>query len=534
LPKLDLPAKPTAAQLDEAKKQRESSLAAIRDAAKTAEAARQEVTRTLETAKLEREKRQKELDAKRKALSPVILQSDALEVERKKMEDQAAKAVAAAGEAAKLAEAAKRKLDDAVAKGGEKLKARQQAEGELTSAATYIASLSTEVEGLTQFLAKADALRQQALLSQQKAEQDLQKITATAADLRRTDVEALRKANQGKIAAIEKQLPELNAQVARYDALLDQLKELGESGKEASKKAQEKKSAAQQQISEIQAEVKRLSGDTGAPAPTEASVKPLVVPVDPVTPDPNTPPGAELAAVVNSLGMNFTPVGDVLFCIHLTRVKDFETFASATGLKSETWRNPGFKQGPDHPVVNVSWREAEAFCKWLTDKERKGGLLKNGETYRLPSDLEWSKAVGLPVEAGSTPEERDMGVQDVYPWGNQWPPPVGAGNYAGEETQNEIPIPNYNDGFPNTAPVGKFKANALGLHDMGGNVWQWVGDFWNSENRAKTLRGGSWYNGAIPLSLLSSCRISSSPDTLHDTYGFRIVRAIEAGKLRRK
>lgn len=118
-----------------------------------------------------------------------------------------------------------------------------------------------------------------------------------------------------------------------------------------------------------------------------------------------------------------------------------------------------------------------------------------------------------------------MGVQDVYPWGSQWPPTAGAGNYAGEETQTEIPIPGYNDGYPNTSPVGKFKANAAGLYDMGGNVWQWVADSWNGENRAKTLRGGSWYNGAIPLSLLSSCRISSSPDTLHDTYGFRIIKA---------
>jgi len=73
----------------------------------------------------------------------------------------------------------------------------------------------------------------------------------------------------------------------------------------------------------------------------------------------------------------------------------------------------------------------------------------------------------------------------------------------------------------------------MGLYDMGGNVWQWVSDYWNAENRAKTLRGGSWYNGAIPLSLLSSCRISSSPDTLHDTYGFRVVKATEAPKARK-
>ena len=127
-----------------------------------------------------------------------------------------------------------------------------------------------------------------------------------------------------------------------------------------------------------------------------------------------------------------------------------------------------------------------------------------------------------------------MGVKDVYPWGAQWPPPAGAGNYAGEETQTEIPIQDYNDGYANTSPVGKFRTNAAGLYDMGGNVWQWVSDFWNSENRARTLRGGSWYNGAIPLSLLSWCRISSSPDMLHDTYGFRIVKVVETGKGKRR
>ena len=252
---------------------------------------------------------------------------------------------------------------------------------------------------------------------------------------------------------------------------------------------------------------------------------------------------------VNSLGMKFVPVGDVQVSVYLTTVANFGAFAKATQLASQVWRNPGFKQGPDHPVVNVTWREADAFCRWLTAEERRAGLLKSNELYRLPSDLEWSKAVGLSAETGATPEERDMGVQDVYPWGKEWPPPHDAGNYAGVETQSDIPIPGHNDGFPNTSPVGKFRVNAFGLYDMGGNVWQWVSDDWNSEKPAKTtsfwqwvsdfwkpakqakaLRGASWYNGAIPLSLLSSCRISSSPDTLHDTYGFRIVKVTEPRK----
>jgi formylglycine-generating enzyme required for sulfatase activity len=146
----------------------------------------------------------------------------------------------------------------------------------------------------------------------------------------------------------------------------------------------------------------------------------------------------------------------------------------------------------------------------------------------LPSDTEWSKAVGLPAESGATPEDRDMRIEDVYPWGNQWPPPAGAGNFAGEETVTELPIEGYNDKFPNTSPVGSFRANAAGLYDMGGNVWQWVQDSFDGSGAAKTLRGGSWYNGAIKMSLLSSCRIKSSPETINDTYGFRIVRAADA------
>ena len=533
-PLAKLPVNATAAQLDEAKKQREAAIENFRNTSAAADAAHQEATRRLDAAKLEKDKRQKELDAKRKTAAPVIQQAEALEADRKKFEDEAAKAQAAAAEAAKQAEAAKKKLEDAIAKGGEKLKARQQAEGELNAATAEIASLGKEVDGLSQWITKADTLRQQARLSQQQAEQDLQKIAAADEKVRSAEMEAARKARQEKIAAIEKQVQDLKAQAVRYDPMIEQLKELGEAGKEAINKIEEKKGAAQKQISELQAEVKRLSAEAGkAPVKETSAVKPPAVPLEIAKTNKNPTQAPEVALSVNSLGMKFVPVGDVQFCIHLTRVKDFEVFATATGLKSDAWRNPGFKQDADHPVVNVTWREAEAFCKWLTEKERKAGLLKAGESYRLPTDVEWSKAVGLPAEIGATPEERDMGVQDVYPWGNQWPPPAGAGNYAGEETQTEIPIPNYNDGYPNTSPVGKFRANAAGLYDMGGNVWQWVADFWNGENRAKTLRGGSWYNGAIPLSLLSSCRISSSPDTLHDTYGFRIVKSAEQGKARR-
>lgn len=258
-------------------------------------------------------------------------------------------------------------------------------------------------------------------------------------------------------------------------------------------------------------------------------------------PAPSTLPGSAEAAgmyaanpksqidktMTNSMGMKFAPVGNVLFGIWLVRVQDFQTFAKATNFKETAWLQPGFKQGPDHPVVNVTWNDAIAFCKWLTDKEQKEGLLAPGQTYRLPTDLEWSEAVGLSAETGKTPEKRDMDVPGVYPWGTQWPPPQGVGNYTGEETDSDVAIKGYDDGYSWTSPVGTFKPNKYGLYDMGGNAWEWCMDWWNDEHKTRVLRGASWYNGGLQLSLLSSCREYAKPDFTTDNYGFRVVIATD-------
>jgi formylglycine-generating enzyme required for sulfatase activity len=176
--------------------------------------------------------------------------------------------------------------------------------------------------------------------------------------------------------------------------------------------------------------------------------------------------------------------------------------------------------------VNVTWEEASEFCTWLTAKEHQQGVLAANMAYQLPTDLEWSAGVGLIGEIGETPERRDMKERDVYPWGNVWPPPKKTGNFTGMETKSQVAIPDYDDGFLYTAPVGSFQANQFGLFDMSGNVWEWTSDRWSATSKSHVLRGASWYNGALKLSHLSSCRVHEGPHGTADSYGFRIVIAM--------
>ena len=108
-----------------------------------------------------------------------------------------------------------------------------------------------------------------------------------------------------------------------------------------------------------------------------------------------TPP----KAFTNTLGMKFVPVSgtEVAFCIWESRVKDYAAYAAANAGVDGSWKKPGFKQEDTHPVVKVSWNDAQAFCEWLTKKELAEGKIKAGQKYRLPTDAEWSVAV---VEIG--------------------------------------------------------------------------------------------------------------------------------------
>jgi len=214
----------------------------------------------------------------------------------------------------------------------------------------------------------------------------------------------------------------------------------------------------------------------------------------------------------NSLGMRFVavPRTDVWFSVWVTRVRDYEVFIQESGHRSHA---PDFEQGPSHPVVCVSWEDARRFCEWLTAREREAGALLPQMLYRLPTDLEWSCAVGLPPEGGDTPKARDERIKEHYPWGSQWPPPMRAGNY-----DQGLDV----DGHRFTSPVGSFQPNRLGLYDLGGNVWEWCQDWYDDEESARVLRGASWRNYGQGI-LLSSCRRNCPPDFRNDYIGFRCV-----------
>jgi len=271
---------------------------------------------------------------------------------------------------------------------------------------------------------------------------------------------------------------------------------------------------------------------TGAtPAPAEP----------PAPPSANKSTATQDAPFVNSLGMKFVPVPitggptggqRVLFSVWETRVQDYEVFATET---QREWPKRGFElEGPTHPTVNVSWEDATAFCAWLTARERAAGRLGAGEVYRLPSDHEWSCAVeiGEREDAAKLPCEKDQKIADVFPWGAAWPPPENSGNYWSEELRALIAagkhsylkgeLPGYRDGFAKTAPAGSYPANRFGLHDLGGNVWEWCEDWYDDRKENRIVRGASW-SANDPGHLLAAKRYRNLPATRHPNFGFRCV-----------
>ena len=170
-----------------------------------------------------------------------------------------------------------------------------------------------------------------------------------------------------------------------------------------------------------------------------------------------------------------------------------------------SWKNPGYAIEDNQPVVCVSWNDALAFTEWLS--------AQTGATFRLPSEAEWEYA----ARAGSTAK---------YSWGNSIGYNEANCDGCGSRWDNDRP-----------APVGSFSANAWGLHDIHGNVSEWVQDCWNKNYKGapsdgsawgsgdcnlRVHRGGSWFN--TPVRLRSASRNGFTQSRRAYYRGFRLAQ----------
>lgn len=185
------------------------------------------------------------------------------------------------------------------------------------------------------------------------------------------------------------------------------------------------------------------------------------------------------------------------------------------------WKNPGFAQHDDHPVVCVSWHDVQQYVRWLSQR--------TGAQYRLPTEAEWEYA----ARAGTrTARFYDDNKQCDY------------ANGAGREVQSiagsDRIVADCQDAYVYTAPVASFAENPFGLFDMLGNAWEWTQDCWhdNYQNAPadssawleagggdctrRLVRGGSWYGS--PQFLRSASRGIFNTEDADDDLGFRVAR----------
>lgn len=245
--------------------------------------------------------------------------------------------------------------------------------------------------------------------------------------------------------------------------------------------------------------------------------------------------------------------------IHEVTVGDFKKFVTATGYKTEaetdgkggwgidsntmeyvrskqfTWKNPGFTQEDSHPVVNVSWNDAQKYIQWLNTVDSSPKRLATGARYALPTEAQWEYAARGNEYDGSYPLGEDP--EDLVKIGN-----VGNAVYSNDPLAEYMMIRS-NDGYEYTAPVGQFLPNGFGLYDMIGNVMEWCSDWYRQKyydyspeydplgpelGKEKVVRGGSWYSHH------AFCRAAFrgmlKPNERFDYVGFRVVISLEIGE----
>jgi formylglycine-generating enzyme required for sulfatase activity len=217
----------------------------------------------------------------------------------------------------------------------------------------------------------------------------------------------------------------------------------------------------------------------------------------------------------------------------------YRVFAEATGRSSDgcfvwtgteyekdpakDWRNPGYVQDDSHPVACVSWDDAGAYVRWLSQK--------TGRDYRLLTEAEWEYA----ARAGTTTTRF---------WGDAGYMSCGYANGADLTAETQVPgasnwdVANCNDRYAYTAAVGSYRANSFGLYDMLGNVWEWTQDCWTrnysgaptdgsawvaGDCSQRVVRGGSWEDA--PLGLRAAYRVGSPTVIRVYIRGFRVARS---------
>lgn len=185
-----------------------------------------------------------------------------------------------------------------------------------------------------------------------------------------------------------------------------------------------------------------------------------------------------------------------------------------------SWQNPGFAQTDDHPVLNVTWNDAVALARWLSETE--------GRHYRLPTEAEWEYACRA-------------NTRTLYNSGDAPSTLAGSANVFDDDASVNWPqwqgfALQTHDGYAFTAPVGQFEPNGFGLYDMHGNAWEWVSDWHDDEyykhspvddpqgpaqGSVRVRRGGSWHTW--PFYARSSYRNWNSPQTRYTLVGIRLV-----------
>jgi formylglycine-generating enzyme required for sulfatase activity len=182
--------------------------------------------------------------------------------------------------------------------------------------------------------------------------------------------------------------------------------------------------------------------------------------------------------------------------------------------------NPSEYKGADRPVETVSWTDVTSFCAKLTASERAAGSLPAGMTYQLPTEAQWEYACRA-------------GTKTAFSFGEASGELHRHANYADVNTDFDWSDKAHDDGYENTSPVGSYKANGWGFHDMHGNVWEWCADWYGdyptgaardpvgpAVGSYRVLRGGSW--GSTANSARSAYRLRNGPALSNIYLGFRL------------